>query len=104
MLIFKKGDRGPPDNYRGISLMNSILKLLTAIIKDEIEDRQKNSCSGRTEAQLQPSSSDKRWKRQQTSISVLYKLKSAFDRVRRNDISELLRTKKLENNIVELNK
>lgn len=35
-LIFKKGDRSRPENYRGITLMNCITKIFTALLTNRI--------------------------------------------------------------------
>ena len=51
--IFKKGERGNPENYRGINLLNTYLKLTTAIIAKmltntvTLEDEQQGFRRGR---------------------------------------------------------
>ena len=52
--IFKKGERGNPENYRGINLLNTHLKLTTAIIAKmltntvTLEDEQQGFKRGRS--------------------------------------------------------
>lgn len=109
--ILKKGDRRKPENYRGISLMNSTLKLLTAIIKDKIEERL-NMAEEQQGFRKNRSTIDATFiVRQIVEKSIEYNkpafmcfvdLKSAFDRVKRIDIINLLEKQRIEQNIVKV--
>lgn len=37
--IIKKGDKKAPENYRGVALLNTTMKLFTGILADIIEEK-----------------------------------------------------------------
>lgn len=71
--ILKRGDWNTSESCRGISLLNSILKLLAAIIKDKVEDGEDMTVE------------QQRFRRNRSTTDPTLDLKSGYDRIRRNN-------------------
>ena len=110
ILLFKKGDKEVPANYRGINLFSTSLKLTTKIITNKINeytslaDEQQGFRSGRscTDAVFVI--------RQITEKSIEYNrpafmcfidLEKAFDRIQLEDVTQLLYDRQVPQNIIK---
>lgn len=111
ILMFKKGDRKLPENYRGINLLSSTLKLITKIITNKINsiislsDEQQGFRTGRscTDAVFVI--------RQIAEKSIEYNipaymcfidLEKAFDRVQLQDVVHLLYSRQVPLNLIKV--
>ena len=110
ILMFKRGDKKLPSNYRGINLLSTTLKLTTKVITTKINDltcladEQQGFRSGRscTDAVFVI--------RQITEKSIEYNkpaymcfidLEKAFDRVQLRDVVHLLYNRQIPHNLVK---
>lgn len=109
--IFKKGQKTLPENYRGITLLNSSMKLFTHILKRKLE------------AQIQNREEQQGFRRNRSTTDALFIIKQlkekaieynvpaylcfvdltkAFDKVRLTDVINLLKEKESPDNLVKV--
>ena len=107
--IFKKGQKTRPENYRGITLLNTAMKLFTKILKEKLE------------AQITSREEQQGFRRNRSTTDAIFIIKQikekaiefntpayvcfidltkAFDRVRLPDIINILKDKNVPDNIV----
>ena len=108
--ILKKGSRKDPANYRGITLLSSILKLFTKILSDEIHAR--GMCEEQQGFRKNRSTIDAIFTiRQIAEKSIEYNkiaymcfvdLTKAFDRVRLPDVVRLLKKKNVHPDLIKI--
>lgn len=109
--IFKKGNKLLPENYRGITLLNTCLKLFTTVIKnilEEIVDAAEEQQGfrrnrGTTDAifmirQL----SEKAIEFNKPLFLCFVDLEKAFDRVRKQDVLQILNERNVPRCLIEL--
>jgi len=99
--IFKKGNKKDPHNYRGITLLESIMKLFTNILKDEITTYVQMSDEQQGFRQNRSTTDAIFALRQVREKSIEYQVPAflcfidmtrAFDQVRLNDVITLLKS------------
>ena len=54
VMLFKKGERSNPANYRGISLLNVMLKIFTQMLLNRIQDYSENNILPECQAGFRP--------------------------------------------------
>lgn len=109
--VYKKGSKFSPENYRGITLLNTCLKLFTAVLKDILEEVvttaeeqqgfRKNR--GTTDAifmvrQLM----EKSIEFNKPLFLCFVDLEKAFDRVRKGDVLQILNERNVPRYLIEL--
>lgn len=111
ILLFKKGDKKLPENYRGINLLNSTLKLTTKIITNKIgsiitlSDEQQGFRSGRscTDAVFVIRQIvEKSIEYNRPAYMCFIDLQKAFDRVKLGDVVHLLYSRRVPFNLIKV--
>lgn len=106
--IFKKGAKVDPKNYRGISLLSVVQKLLTKILAKEIaqtgiSEEQQDFKQNRSTVDaifILRQISEKAIEFNKTAFMCFVDLKQAFDRVRLMDVLQLLRARGISTRII----
>lgn len=109
--IFKKGQKTNPQNYRGITLLNTSMKLFTSLIKDKLETQ----ITGREEQQgfrrgrsvtdaifVMKQIKEKSLEYNKPAYICFVDLSKAFDRVRLGDVLEILQKEKIPPYIIKI--
>lgn len=109
--VFKKGDKRNPENYRGITLLNSTMKLFTKILTDIIQ-KYTNTSEEQQGFRKNRSTLDAIYIiRQLIEKSIEYDkpvymcfidLTKAFDRVQLKDVTRILQNKHVPHDIVNI--
>lgn len=108
--IFKKGEKTDPKNYRGISLMSSVLKLFTKILAEEVmstgicEEQQgfRNNRSAVDAIFIIRQITEKAIEFNKTAFMCFIDLTQAFDRVQLTDVITLLHKRNIHPNIIRI--
>lgn len=109
--IFKKGDKKTPDNYRGITLLNTTLKCLTSIINNKL---QKHIATAEEQQGFRKNRStvdaifilrqiiEKAIEFNTPAFMCFVDLTKAFDRVRKEDVVQILIEEKVPQPIIDI--
>lgn len=109
--IFKKGDKKEPNNYRGINLLNTSLKLTTKIITEKLSSltehqeeqqgfRKGRSCTDAIFVVRQIV--EKALEFNRPAFMCLIDLQKAFDRIRLSDMTEILARREIPTSLIQL--
>lgn len=109
--IFKKGQKTAPENYRGITLLSTSMKLLTSILKDKLESRIKNreeqfgfrTNRSTTDALfIMKQLKEKSIEFNKPAYICFIDLTKAFDKVRLTDVLQILTKRQSPSQITKL--
>ncbi|XP_056633386.1 uncharacterized protein LOC130442984 [Diorhabda sublineata] len=109
--VFKKGLKTCPENYRGITLLNTVMKIFTSILKDKLQTQIKNAeeqqgfTKGRsiTDAVfIIKQIKEKATEYNMPAYICFIDLTKAFDRIRLGDILHILMENKAPANITKI--
>lgn len=108
--IFKKGSKAEPKNYRGITLLSTVLKLLTKIIADEvtqtgISEEQQGFRQNRSTIDaifILRQITEKSIEFNKTAFMCFIDLKQAFDKVRLRDVLRTLKKRNVDPTIIKI--
>lgn len=109
IMMFKKGDKQEPSNYRGIALLNTTLKLTTRLLANKIlahttlSDEQQGfrkgrSCNDAIFIIRQVKEKAVEWNK--PAFLSFVDLRKAFDRVQLQDITSILRKRNIASDII----
>lgn len=97
--IFKKGDKNKPENYRGITLLNSTLKLLTKI-ESYVEMNEEQCFRSTTDTIFILRQITKKANEYNSpAFMCLVDVQKAFDRIQLDDVVNILK----EDNVLNKN-
>ncbi|XP_045480919.1 uncharacterized protein LOC123685307 [Harmonia axyridis] len=111
VLMFKKGDKKKPENYRGINLLSTTLKLITKIITNKINniiflsDEQQGFRSGRSckdAVFVMRQIVEKSIQYNRPAYMCFVDLQKAFDRVQIQDVVHLLYQSQIPHNLIKV--
>ena len=109
--IFKKGQKTCPENYRGITLLNTTMKLFTGVLKDKLErhitnaEEQQGFTKGRSTTDavfIIKQIKEKAIEFGRPAYICFIDLTKAFDRVRLGDILNMLIETKTPSSITKI--
>jgi len=109
--IYKKGDKTDPKNYRGITLLNSLTKLFTSILKGKIESlipiREEQQGFRKNRSTLDAifivrQIVEKSYEFNHPVFMCFVDLTKAFDRVQLNDVLNILNDHNIPQNIIQI--
>lgn len=118
MPIIKKGDKSKPENYSGITLINTSYKMLVEIIKNRIDERiEREDKYGHTQMRFRihgetinaiytlRENIEENINKIQTKVYIPFvDLKGAFDRINRKAIWEKMEAIGMEEELIDFTK